>query len=210
MKKLMILLCVLFSSSVYSQHGLPASEVQHQTLYPYRDKSGKFGYADENLQIHIEPQYKKVELFSKQGFAVITDSLDRKGVIDKNNKVIIAPGYDAIQLHVLEDFTLGEVLKTYYTRWRFWEWEFLPGFSFMGAGGDGRLFDTKVKRIKKTVFILGDKSRKIRSKRLTPAYINTYFDIKTLDSNHVLIDDRLYDIGANGARFIASRIKEPL
>lgn len=210
MMKHMILLYILFSSNACAQPKLSVNNTSNEILYPYRYKSGKFGYVNDSLQTRIEPQYTHAELFTEHGFAVITDSLDKKGIIDKNNKVIIEPNYDAIRLHVLEDFTLGEVLKTYYTRWRFWEWEFLPGFSFMGSGGDGRLFDTKVKRVKKTVFILGDRSRKVRRKRLTSTYFNKYFDIRTLDSNHVLIDDRLYDIGANGARFIASGIKEPL
>lgn len=210
MMKHMILLCILFSSNACAQPKLSVNNTSNETLYPYRYKSGKFGYVNDSLQTRIEPQYTHAELFTEHGFAVITDSLDRKGVIDKNNKVIITTDYDAIQLHALNDFTLAQVLKTYYTRWRFWEWEFLPGFSFMGAGGDGRLFDTKVKRVKKTVFILGDKSRKVRSKRLTPAYINKYFDIKTLDSNQVLIDDRLYEIRAKSAHFITSAIKDPL
>lgn len=211
MKKLMILLCVLFSSSACSQHGLPASEVQHQTLYPYRDKSGKFGYVDDNLQFHIAPQYKMASLFTEQGFAVITDSLNRKGVIDKSNHIIIPPEYEYLRLFALNDFTLAAVYNFYYTRWRFWDWKFLPGFSIVGSSGDSRLFDTKVKRIKKTVFILGDKPQTARSERLTDkGYVNKYFDINRLDSNQVLIDDRLYDIRAKSAHFIASGIKEPL
>jgi len=211
MTKFMVLIGTMLISSACAQQESPVSDTLQTALYPYRDKSGRFGYADENLHIRLEPQYKMAGLFTGQGFAVITDSLDRKGIIDKNNQVILAPDYDNIQLHPLEDFTLAEAFKSYYTRWRFWEWKFLPGLNLMGSGSDNRLFDTKVKRLKKTVFILGNKNRKVRGKRITDAgYVNTYFDIRTLDSNQVLIDGELYDIREKGARFIASGIIDPL
>src|SRR5690606_5909314 len=212
MTKCMIFLCIMFSSSACAQPGSPVDDTPREVLYPYRDKSGEFGYADENLHIQIEPQYKSASVFTEHGFAVITDSKDKKGVIDQNNKLIIAPEYDVIHLHTLEDFTLAEVHESYYTRWRFWEWKFLPGFNLMGTGNDNRLFDTKVKRLKKTVFVLGDKPRKVRSERLTDnGYtVDKYFNISTLDSNQVLIDHRLYNIDLKSAHFLADGIREPL
>lgn len=208
----MIFLCIMLSSSACAQPGSPVDDTPREVLYPYRDKSGRFGYADENLHIRIEPQYKTASLFTGHGFAVITDSKDKKGVIDQNNKVIIAPEYDVIQLHVLENFTIAEVHESYYTRWRFWKWKFLPGFNLMGGGNDNRLFDTKVKRVKKTVFVLGDKTRKIRSEQITNDGFITdkYFDISTLDSNQVLIDHRLYNIDIKGPHFLSEGIMEPL
>lgn len=207
MCKFMILLGMMISHIACAQQ----EPIAKEQLYPYLDREGQFGYVDENLQMRIQPQYKTASLFTEQGFAVITDSLDRKGVIDKNNKVIITADYDAIQLYALNNATIAEVYRYYYTRWRFWEWEFLPGFSFMGSGDDGRLFDTKVKRLKKTVFVLGDKPKKVKSERLTDkGYVNKYFNIKTLDSNQILIDGSLYTIGVNGERLMASNIKDPI
>jgi len=203
----MVLVCAMLTGSACVQTGSPVDVIPHQPLYPYRDKSGKFGYADENLHIKIKPQYKHASLFTEQGFAVVTDSLDKKGVIDQNNKMIITPDYDAIQLHALENFTIAGVHKSYYTRWRFWEWKFLPGFNLMGGGNDNRLFDTKVKRLKKILFILGDKPRKVQSERLTDrGYTEKYFNISTLDSNQVLIDHRLYNIDRKGAQFLTGGI----
>lgn len=175
----MVLIGIILISNVCAQQESPVSKTLHTALYPYRDKSGRFGYADENLHIRIEPQYKMASLFTEHGFAVITDSLDRKGVIDKSNRVVLTPDYDHIQLHPVADFTLAEVFTSYYTRWRFWEWKFLPGFNLMGSSRDNRLFDTKVKRLKKSVFILGYKNRKVWCKRMTDAgYASTYIDIK--------------------------------
>lgn len=207
MTKCIILICTLFAGSSFAQ----VNDTLHGALYPFRDKSGKFGYADENLSIKINSQYKKADVFTKQGFAVITDSLDRKGVIDKRNNMILPADYEHVRLFTLEDFTLAEAYKTYFTRWRFWEWKFLPGFSITGGGSDKRLFDTKVERVKKTIFILGKKTRKVRSKRITDkSYTDKYFKIKALDNNHVLVDDRLYRISAKKGHLIASRIKNPL
>src|SRR5690554_172229 len=115
MTKCIILICTLFAGSSFAQ----VNDTLHGALYPFRDKSGKFGYADENLSIKINSQYKKADVFTKQGFAVITDSLDRKGVIDKRNNMILPADYEHVRLFTLEDFTLAEAYKTYFTRWRF-------------------------------------------------------------------------------------------
>ena len=209
--KFMILLGGLFTSNASAQHNLSAVKLPHGPLYPYRDKSGKFGYADERLRIHIQPQYHTAGLFTPQGFAIITDSLGRKGVIDTNNTKIIPAFYDQIHLSETEDFTLVETYHWYDVRWRFWEWQFLPGFSFLGTRGDNRLFDTKVKRLKRTVLILRDRPKKVRRECLTDNGLkNNYFKLRILDGNQILIDDRLYQIRANGAHFLAAGVKELL
>lgn len=209
--KFMILLGGLFTSNASAQHNLSAVKLPHGPIYPYRDKSGKFGYADESLRIHIQPQYHTAGLFTPQGFAIITDSLGRKGVIDTNNTKIIPALYDQIHLSETEDFTLVETYHWYDVRWRFWEWQFLPGFSFLGARGDNRLFDTKVKRLKRTVLILRDRPKKVRRECLTDNGLkNNYFKLRILDGNQILIDDRLYQIRANGAHFLAAGVKELL
>src|SRR5690606_14630462 len=104
MNKFMVLLLTMITSSACAQTGSPIDDTPHEALYPYRDKEGRFGYADKNLQIHIEPQYKTASLFTEQGFAVVTDSLNKTGVIDKNNRVVIPLDYDRIDLSELDDF----------------------------------------------------------------------------------------------------------
>lgn len=211
MTKFTVFVCAMLIGSASAQTGSPIDVTSQGALYPYRDKSGKFGYADENLHIKIAPQYKHASLFTGQGFAVVTDSLNREGVINQNNSVILAPEYDDIHLHALEDFTIAEVHKSYDTRWRFWDWKFLPGFNLMGGGNDNRLFDAKVKRIAKTVFVLGDKPRKVQGERLTDkGYAEKYFNISTLDSNQVLIDHKLYNIDVKDAHSVSDDIIEPL
>ena len=207
----MILLCILFFSNACAQTKLSVNNTLNENLYPYRDKAGKFGYVDENMQIHIEPQYDHAEFFTEHGFAVITDHLGKKGVINKSDQLVLPSEHEYIRLFMLNDFTLAEVNSYYYTRWRFWEWEFLPGFSLSGGGSDKRLFDTKVKRVKKAVFVLGQKPREIIEEVVTDkSYVDKYFDIKALDSNQVLIDNRLFKIEPKQVRSIASGVKGPL
>lgn len=211
MMKHMILLCIFFSSNACAQPKLSVNNTSSENLYPYRYKSGKFGYVNDSLQTRIEPQYDHAELFTEHGFAVITDSLGKKGIINKSDQLVMPTDYEYIRLFMLNDFTLAEVNSYYYTQWRFWEWEFLPGFSLSGGGSDKRLFDTKVKRIKKAVFVLEEKPRKIIEEIITDkSYVDKYFDIKTLDSNQVLIDNRLFKIEPNKIRSIASGVKGSL
>src|SRR5690606_3789723 len=96
MNKFMVLLLTMITSSACAQHKPQIMDRLQETLYPYRDKEGRFGYADKNLQIHIEPQYKTASLFTEQGFAMVTNSLNKTGVIDKNNRVVIPLDYDRI------------------------------------------------------------------------------------------------------------------
>ncbi|GAB3017091.1 hypothetical protein GCM10027051_22210 [Niabella terrae] len=211
MTKFIVLIGGILTCSACTGQVQPVTETPQAKLYPYRNQAGQFGYVDDKLQIRIEPQYKMAGLFTGQGFAVVTNHSDENLVIDKVNQVILEPDYDLVQLYELENFTLAQVSKTYYSRWRFWEWKFLPGFNLTGAGNDNRLFDTRVKRLRKTVLVLGNTPRRLFSRKSTDrGYMNKHFNVRMLDSNLVLIEDRLYAIGEKGGRFIVSGIKDPL
>lgn len=110
----MVLLWTILTASACAQQTPVATE----QLYPYRDREGRFGYVDQNFHTRIQPQYKTASLFTKHGFAVVTDSLDRQGVINRDNKVIIEAGYNSTPIHSfeLDNFTLAEVRKTDYSR----------------------------------------------------------------------------------------------
>lgn len=203
----MILFWTMFTGSAYAQQAVAVK----QPLYPYLSKDGLFGFADEHLTLQIPPKYKAVSLFTRQGYSVVTDSLGKKGVIDIRKGMVLPITNESIQLFELDDFTLAAVSNAYYSRLRFWEWKFLPGFNLMGTGNDKRLFDTKVKRIKKTVFILGGKNQKVKSARITPSgYYMNNFNISILDNNQVLIDGALYKISSKGARLMTKGIQDTL
>src|SRR5690606_41216410 len=112
MRKFMVLICMLFVCDAYGQHDLLGKDVLREAGYPNRDKSGKFGYADDNLNIVIEPQYATATVFTKQGFAVITDSLKRKGVIERNNDSVVPTVYEYIRLSLLYHQTWGEAYNS--------------------------------------------------------------------------------------------------
>ena len=67
MMKHMILLCIFFSSNACAQPKLSVNNTSSENLYPYRYKSGKFGYVNDSLQTRIEPQYDHAELFTEHG-----------------------------------------------------------------------------------------------------------------------------------------------
>ena len=71
MTKCIFYLCIILSSNAcaHAQPALPGYGPSHKIRYPYRDKSGNFGYADENLHIRIDSRYKRGSLFTRQGFA---------------------------------------------------------------------------------------------------------------------------------------------
>src|SRR5699024_5936282 len=87
--------------------------------------------------------------------------------------------------------TILELVKTYSSRLRFWEWKFLPDFSFMGSSTRNRLIDTHVLREKRSLYWLEGK-RKISSKTISKPKGNSYFHIKIIDEYTIQIDDRIY------------------
>lgn len=210
MYKFMIILCMTITNIACAQQEEQGETVQ---LYPYLDSEGRFGYVDQNFQMRIQPQYKSASFFTKHGFAVVTDSLNKEGVINQDSQFVIKADYlpKSIHLYELDGFTLAEIRKKYYSTLRFWEWKFLPGFSLSGGGNDKRLFDTQVERLKKTVLVLGPKTKKVISERISVSNSKKkYFNIRTLDSNQVIIGGTLYNINKKGVHSIAQGITEQI
>lgn len=162
-----------------------------------------------HAQYDLEADYIIDE--SKLRFTLTKDDTYKFGVIDRlSNKIVLQPKYEYAMFYSLNDYTLVEVHRDYTNRWRFWEWDFLPGFSVTGGTGDNRLFDTKVPRRKKTLYLLSDKQpRKIWSSRETIGRFH-HFNVRPMDNNQVLINDRLYQISDKGSRLISKNVKDQL
>src|SRR5699024_7060751 len=139
-----------------------------------------YGYADFDGNVVIEPQYKHADFFIN-GKAVIQTTDGQRKLIDSDNQEIHIPiKYDEVKIHTLGNQTILELVKTYSSRLRFWEWKFLPDFSFMGSSTRNRLIDTHVLREKRSLYWLEGK-RKISSKTISKPKGNSYFHIKIID-----------------------------
>ena len=181
-----------------------------EPLYPYLGKDGRYGYVEAGFRVGIPPQYRQAGPFNEQGYAVVVNDANQYGVINTANEAVIPLIYEHVSLTTLEDYTVAETQESYSADYRFWDWRFLPGFNIIGGTGDKRLFDTKVTREKRTLWVLGPKNRKIASKAETkPTFGKAYFRIITLENNRLWVDGHLYAIGGRGARRLASHIKIP-
>jgi len=90
MKKLFIVLLIFAKiATVFGQND--------NTLIPYRLKN-KWGYCDVNGNIKIKPVFEKVELFNKDGYAIVKQS-GKFGIIDINGKTKIKPIFEYIGLY---------------------------------------------------------------------------------------------------------------
>lgn len=82
---LIVLLITIFSYAIKAQD-----------LYPYRMKSGKFGFANKKMELIIPPQFDYAQCF-KFGLAGV--KLNGKyGAIDKTGKLIVPYKYDQISI----------------------------------------------------------------------------------------------------------------
>lgn len=71
-----------------------------QELYPYRMKSGKFGFANNKFELIIPPQFDYAQCF-QGNFAPVRQGT-KYGVIDKTAKLIVPYKYD--QIDVMDDY----------------------------------------------------------------------------------------------------------
>ena len=210
MKKYMAFLWTIIVSSTCGAQQPGRQAPSPEPLYPYLGKDGRYGYVEAGFRVGIPPQYRQAGPFNEQGYAVVVNDANRYGVINMANEAVIPLIYEHVSLTMLQDYTVAETQESYRAGYRFWDWHFLPGFNIIGGSGDRRLFDTKVTREKRTLWILGPKNRKIASKAETkPTSINAHFRITALENNRLWADGDLYAIGNRGARRIASHIKIP-
>ncbi len=185
---ILLSLTLLFCTCVHQHIWVMDS---NRTLYPYLGTNELYGYADFDGNVVIEPQYKHADFFIN-GKAVIQTTDGQRKLIDSDNQEIHIPiKYDEVKIHTLGNQTILELVKTYSSRLRFWEWKFLPDFSFMGSSTRNRLIDTHVLREKRSLYWLEGK-RKISSKTISKPKGNSYFHIKIIDEYTIQIDDRIY------------------
>lgn len=96
MKKMLLLLCTLFSTQLmFSQTDM----IREGNYYQNRalvSRHGKYGYIDENGKVVIPIQYQKAKDFSKEGFAFVKFN-GQWGAINTSGKNVIPCSYYAIE-----------------------------------------------------------------------------------------------------------------
>lgn len=191
-KYLMTVLIVLSCCSCYGQTADYMELDTKKELYPYLGVNDLYGYADIMGNVVIEPQYERAELFSN-GVAIVRKEEGMTQLIDTDNRVISIPlKYDQLTLHPFSNYTLLESTYQYTNRWRFWEWKFLPDFSFLGSSTRNRLFDTAVQRERRTLYWL-EGQRELTSKKATKSKADAYFYLQPVtEENTLQIDDGFY------------------
>lgn len=175
-------------------------------LYPYLGANNRYGYADSNGEVVIEPQYPYVDYFY-DGVAVVRSPEGKNILIDTHNSEVPLPNtYDELDMLTAADHVFLETTKYYVNRWRFWEWKFLPGFSIIGGGSsDSRLFDTEVAREKRTLYWWNG-GRKMTMKRGARGRYEATFSVRGLGEDIVLINDELYQLENNKAKKLAGHV----
>ncbi|SFB91598.1 WG containing repeat-containing protein [Parapedobacter composti] len=174
--------------------------------YLYLAADGRYGYADEQMNVVIPPSFRSAGTFTSTGFAVVEDEQLRYGVIDKSGELVIPFRYRNIYLRVAGNRTLARTERTYTNRLRFWEWRFLPGFSITGGSSDSRLFDTEVKRAHVKITVL-ETNQTIYSQRVPAASsYGQQFAIRPLDKLHFLQGNRLFKLTDRKVKRLARHI----
>jgi len=166
-----------------------AQQLQVETLYPWKSKSGLIGYSNQDGQLKIQPQFENASLFTNQ-FAVIEKD-GYKGVISRDGLITLDYQYEEVQLVAVGDETLAISRRKYNAWWKVNQWKLFPGFSIMGGTNDKRLFDTEVNRMKWEVILLSNKQTFISSSYRPNEYPYDTSNIRYF--NHkILINDQLY------------------
>ncbi len=204
--KYIIMLNVLICFSCHGQNAEPLKSNNTKILYPYLGADDCYGYADSEGNILIEPQYDKAGFFYN-GVAIVRRNGEQEKLINTNNQIVSIPiKYNELRIHPFSDYTFLELTETYHNRWRFWEWKFLPDFSFFGTSARNRLFDTEVMREKRTLYWL-EGQQEIQSKKGGLGAGDTYFYLSAVNKHTIQVDDAFYRIGHQKIKRMIKNVK---
>lgn len=180
---------------------------QAQTkLYPYLGANDLYGYADLEGNVMIEPQYERAGFF-QNNVAIVRMEGEKEKLINLDNQHIPIPiKYKELKLHSFPHYTIIELIETYTNRWRFWDWRFLPDFSFMGTPSRNRLFDIDVMREKRSLYWL-EGNQIIQSKKGEKGKGDTYFYLNSIGENKIQVDDKFYRIDNGAIKQIAKNVE---
>lgn len=183
-----LLVCMSCSAQTFDD----TMPVDNKTLYPYLGANDRYGYANPEGQLIIEPEYTHVSFFLN-GLAAVRRDGGKDSLINTDNRVVPLPAdYDELRLQSYGDHVLVEATRYYTNRWRFWEWRFLPGFSIIGGGSsDRRLFDTEVAREESTLY-WGNGLKKMKSKKGGYGGGETVFFVQDRGEGVVQVDHELF------------------
>jgi len=166
-----------------------AQQLQAETLYPWKSKSGLIGYCNQDGQLKIQPQFENASLFTNQ-FAVIEKD-GHKGVISREGLITLDCLYEEVQLVAVGDETLAISRRRYNAWWKVNHWKLFPGFSIMGGTNDKRFFETEVTRMRWEVTLLSNKKIFISSTYRPNEYPYDTSNIQYFNRK-ILINEQLY------------------
>lgn len=183
-------------------------ETNSLQLYPYLGSNGLYGYADTAMRLVVSPCYITANKFTHTGFAVVQDTTLQYGVINTLGNIVVPIKYKHIYLQELDNYTLMWTEETYTTRWRFWNWRFLPGLSLMGSSkNDNRLFDTKVNMSKLKITIIENKQAIYDNEVQTSESYRYHMEVNNLGDGYFLHKRKLYQLNDGKAKVISNHIE---
>ena len=184
--RLIISLFLFFMINTLTAAG---QELPRETYYPWKSKSGLFGYSNPDGKLKIDPQFDEANCFINQ-FAIVEKN-NKKGVIDHTGAIKLGFVYDKLELAAWGNETIAITCKSYNTWWKFHKWSFFPGFSVMGGTNDKRIVDTKVPKMNWKVILLNTNQTIIDSDHNPNQYPFQASDIYKFQDK-ILINDRLF------------------
>src|SRR5690606_25423205 len=196
---------IMLYQSCFGQQTTQMEQDTTKTLFPYLGIDGRYGYADSHGNVRIEPQYDRAEFFHN-GVAVVRRKGEKDMLINTDNQPVPIPvKYTSLRLLPVQGYTFIELSEEYTNHWRFWEWQFLPDFSFFGTPSRNRLFDTEVLREKKTLYWLEGR-HKIQSKKGDKGKGKTDFAVRPVAEKRVQVDDKFYQMEPSTMKGIAKGV----
>ncbi|MFW0714970.1 WG repeat-containing protein [Pedobacter sp. N23S346] len=164
-------------------------DLPQETYYPWKSKSGLFGYSNTDGKLKIDPKFEEANVFTNQ-FAIVEKN-NKKGVIDHTGAIKLDFEYDKLELAAWGNETIAITCKSFNAWWKFNKWNFFPGFSVMGGTNDKRIVDTKVLKMNWKVILLNTNQTIIDSDHNPNQYPFQASDIYKFQDK-ILINDQLY------------------
>lgn len=164
---------------------------------PYLTKNNDFIYVDKNLNKQIDQSFYHANKFIKAGYALVQNQDDKDAIIDSKGNYIVDFTDESLALNTFRDLTFVMKKLEYDKKMPVWNWD----WNIMG--GDVK----KTKRYVKYEIKVLETNQVLFSKDIQYGYETFTLNYDSIDENHIVMNNTLYEFKNKKFKKIRSDIE---
>lgn len=150
---------------------------------PYLTQNNDYIYVDKNLNKQIDKSFYRANKFSRTGYAMVRNQENKDAIIDSKGNYIVDFTEESLTLSTFRDLTFVMKKLEYDKKMPVWNWD----WNIMG--GDIK----KTKRYIKYEIKVLETNQVLFTKDIQYGYENYTVSYDSLDENHIVMNNTLYE-----------------